>query len=109
MAKTPPLVFEELQDQSNLTYLALIEYKKVKYLTVIENIVDEEIQAYVLDNLAAEGIQQDWFLSIATRWFYSASDRYPLSFEFVKMGHGDIVRKVLKTFNVNSTLSLIHI
>lgn len=107
MAKTPPLVFEELQDQSNLTYLALIEYKKVKYLTVIENIVDEEIQAYVLDNLAAEGIQQDWFLSIATRWFYSASDRYPLSFEFVKMGHGDVVRKVLKTFNVNSTSRII--
>ena len=107
MAKAPPLVFEELQDQSNLIFLTLIEYKKVRYLTVIENVVDEEIQAYVLDNLAAEGVQQEWFLSVATRWFYAASDRYPLSFEFAKIGHGDIVRKVLKTFNINSTSRII--
>lgn len=107
MAKAPPLVFEELQDASNLTYLTLIEYKKIKYLTVIENVVDEEIQAYVLDNLAAEGVDQEWFLSISTRWFYASSERYPLSFEFAKMGHGDIVRKVLKTFNINSTSRVI--
>lgn len=107
MAKAPPLVFEQLQDQSNLTYLTLIEYKKVKYLTVIENVVDEEIQAYVLDNLAAEGVDQEWFLSVATRWFYSASERYPLSFEFAKIGQGDVVRKVLKTFNINSTSRVI--
>ena len=107
MAKTPPLTFESLEDQSNLTYLTLIEYKKVKYLTVIENVVDEEIQAYVLDSLAAEGIQQEWFLSIATKWFYASSERYPLSFEFAKLGHGDIVRKVLKTFNINSTSRII--
>jgi hypothetical protein len=107
MPKAPPLIFEELQDTSNLTYLTLIEYKKVKYLTVIENVVDEEIQAYVLDTLAAEGIDQDWFLSISTRWFYASSDRYPLSFEFAKLGHGDIVRKILKTFNINSTSRVI--
>lgn len=107
MAKAPPLVFEELQDQSNLIYLTLIEYKKVKYLTVIENVVEEEIQAYVLDNLAAEGVSQEWFLSIATKWFYSSSERYPLSFEFAKIGKGDIVKKVLKTFNINSTSRII--
>lgn len=107
MAKAPPLVFEELQDQSNLTYLTLIEYKKVKYLTVIENVVEEEIQAYVLDNLAAEGVSQEWFLSVATRWFYASSERYPLSFEFAKIGQGDVVKKVLKTFNMNSTSRVI--
>lgn len=107
MAKAPPLMFEELQDQSNLIFLTLIEYKKVRYLTVIENVVDEEIQAYVLDNLAAEGVNQEWFLSVATKWFYASSERYPLSFEFAKIGHGDIVRKVLKTFNINSTSRII--
>lgn len=107
MAKAPSLVFENLEDTSNLTYLTLIEYKKVRYLTVIENVVDDEIQAYVLDTLAAEGVEQEWFLSIATKWFYSSSDRYPLSFEFAKLGHGDIVRKVLKTFNINSTSRII--
>ena len=107
MAKAPSLVFENLEDTSNLTYLTLIEYKKVRYLTVIENVVDDEIQAYVLDSLAAEGVEQEWFLSIATKWFYASSERYPLSFEFAKLGHGDIVRKVLKTFNINSTSRII--
>jgi hypothetical protein len=107
MAKVHPLIFEELQDDKNLLYLTLIEYKKVKYLCIVENIVDTEIQAYILDNLAAEGIDQDWFLSIATKWFYAASDRYPLSFEFAKIGSGDVVRKSLKTFNINSTSRII--
>lgn len=102
MSKTPPLVFEELQDDSNLIYLTLIEFKKIKYLTVIENIVDDEIQAYILDNLSAEGIDQDWFLSVATRWYYASSERYPLSFEFAKIGKGDVVKKILKTYNINS-------
>lgn len=107
MAKTPPLVFEELQDQSNLIFLTLIEYKKVKYLTIIENVVEEEIQAYVLDNLVAEGVNQEWFLSVATKWFYAASEKYPLSFEFAKLGQGDVVKKALKTFNINSTSRVI--
>jgi hypothetical protein len=107
MAKTPPLIFESLEDSSNYLFLTLIEFKKIKYLTIIENVVDSEIQAYVLDNLNAEGIDQDWFLSVATKWFYAASDRYPLSFEFAKLGKGDIVRKVVKTFNINSTSRII--
>lgn len=106
MAKAPPLVFEQLEDVQNLQFLTLIEYKRVKYLTIIENVVDDEIQAYVLDQLAAEGIEQEWFLSVATIWFYGASDRYPLSFEFAKL-HQSQVMKVLKTFNLNSTSRVI--
>lgn len=107
MAKAHPIIFEELQDEQNLLFLTLIEYKKIKYLTIVENIIDTEIQAYILDNLVAEGIDQEWFLSVATKWFYSASDRYPLSFEFSKLGCGDVVRKSLKTFNINSTSRII--
>ena len=107
MAKTPPLIFEGLEAPENYLFLTLIEYKKVRYLTIVENMVDNEIQAYVLDNLAAEQIDHEWFLSIATRWFYAASDRYPLSFEFAKLGHSHVIKKVLKTFNVNSTSRVI--
>ena len=107
MPKSPALVFEQLEDPKNLLYCTLIEYKRTKFLVVIENVVDDEIQAYVLDSLAAENVDQEWFLHIATKWFYSSSHKYPLSFEFAKMGHGDIVRKILKTFNVNSVSRVI--
>ena len=105
--KIPPLVAEVLEDQSNYMFLTLIEYKKVKHLTIIENIVGDEIKAYALDSLAAEGIDQDWFMSVATRWFYSASDRYPLSFELTKLGRHDVVQKLLKTFSTSSVSRLI--
>jgi len=107
MAKPPPLVFEHLQDTLNMTFLTLIEYKKVRYLTIVENVIDEEIHAYVLDQLEAEGIDPQWFMSVATQWFYRASDRYPLSFEFTKYGKGDVVKKALKTFNMNSASRVI--
>lgn len=102
MAKAPPLVFEELQDQSNHLFFTLIEYKRIKYLTIIENVVDDDVQAYVLDNLDAEGIDQEWFMTVARRWYYAASDRYPLSFEFAKLGKGDVVEKIRKTFHISS-------
>lgn len=107
MAKTPPLVIESFEDETNLVFLTLIEHKKVRYLTIIENVVEDEIHAYVLDQLEAEGIDQSWFLSVAIRWFYSSSHKYPLSFEFAKHGHGDIVKRVLKTFAINSTSRII--
>lgn len=108
MSKTiPPLIFEDLQDPSNLQFITLIEYKRAKYLTIVENVVEEEIQAYVLDNLNAEGIDQDWFMQVATRWFYAASERYPLSFEFAKLGRSDVVKKTLKTFNTTSVSRVI--
>lgn len=107
MAKTPPLVFEHLEDELNYAFLTLIEYKRVRYLTVVENVVNDEIHAYVLDNLTAEGLDQQWFMSVTTRWFYGASDRYPLSFEFTKLGQGDVIKKVMKTFNINSTSRVI--
>lgn len=107
MAKAPPLVFEELSDESNLAFLTLIEYKRVRYLTIVENVIDDEIHAYMLDNLEAENIDQAWFMAVAVRWFYSASDRYPLSFEFAKIGKSDVVKRALKTFNVNSTSRVI--
>lgn len=102
MSKAPPLIFEDLENTMNHQFLTLIEYKRVRYLTVIENVVNDEIHAYVLDLLTAEGLDQEWFLSVATRWFYAASERYPLSFEFTKLGQSDVVKKVLKTFNINS-------
>ena len=105
--KTPPLIVETYEDPSNRSFLTLIEFKKQRYITIVENVMGDEIHAYVLDRLEAEGIDPDWFLSVATRWFYGASERYPLSFEFAKLGQQEVVRRVLKTYNINSTARVV--
>lgn len=97
----PPLVLEEIQDRANYLYLTLIEYKKEKYLTIIDNISGSDISAFVLDVAAAEDVDLAWFLSIANIWYYKSSEKYPLSFEFAKLGVKNSVTPILRTFNID--------
>lgn len=103
MAKkqAPPLILEEVQDQSNLLFLCLIEFKKEKYLTLIDNIKDDEISAYVLDHAEAEGLDVQALLSVATHWYYRSSEKYPISFELAKLGLSDKTSKILRTFSID--------
>lgn len=97
----PPLVLEEIQDRANYLYLTLIEYKKEKYLTIIDNISGSDISAFVLDYADAENIDLAWFLSIANIWYYKSSEKYPLSFEFAKLGVKNKITPILRTFNID--------
>lgn len=97
----PPLILEELQDKANYLYLTLIEYKKERYLAVIDNIRGSDISAFVLDYADAENIDMKWFLSIANIWYYKSSDKYPLSFEFAKIGVKNKVTPIMRTFNLD--------
>lgn len=97
----PPLILEELQDKANYLYLTLLEHKKERYLAIIDNIRGTDISAYVIDYAEAEGVDVTWFLSVANIWYYKSSDKYPLSFEFAKLGVKDKVEPLLRTFNLD--------
>jgi hypothetical protein len=97
----PPLVLEELQNKDNYLYLTLLEYKKEKYLTIIDNIRGSDISAFVLDYAEAEGLDIQWFLSVANIWYYKSSEKYPLSFEFAKLQVKNKVIPILRTFNTD--------
>jgi hypothetical protein len=97
----PPLIIEELQDRANHLYLTLIEYKKEKYLTIIDNIQGSEITAFVLDYAEAEEVDVNWLLSVANLWYYKSSNRYPLSFEMARIGAKNKVTPIMKTFNLD--------
>ncbi len=105
--KIPPLILENLDSNDNHAYLTLILYKKQKYLVVVDNIVNEEISAFVLDILETEDIDVNWFLSVCNLWFYASSEKYPLSFEFAKLGQLDKVKRIIKTFNINSVSRIV--
>lgn len=105
--KIPPLILENLDSNDNHAYLTLIVYKKQKYLVIVDNIVNEEISAFVLDIAETENIDVNWFLSICNLWFYASSEKYPLSFEFAKLGQLDHVKRIIKTFNINSVSRIV--
>lgn len=100
-SKKNELKIDEIMDERNRHYLTIIEYKNKSYLTIIDNIVDNQISAFVLDYASAEAVDVKWFIQIVNLWFYNNSEKYPLSFEFTKNGTFDKVSKLVKTFNFN--------
>lgn len=103
----PPLVLEEVQASANYLYLTMIEYKKERYLVIIDNIQGSDVNAFVLDHAAAEGIDVKTILSISNLWYYRSSERYPLSFEFARLGIKDQVAPILRTFNLDHVTRMI--
>lgn len=105
--KIPSLVVERAEDTGNFFYLSVIEYRKERYLVVVDNITETEIGAYVLDVAQQEGLDIKQLLSIITTWFYRASYRYPLSFEFSRLGMAHGTNRIYKNFELAHVTRLI--
>ena len=99
--KIPPLIIEHFADTSNLCFISLIEYKRENYLGVIDNITDTELNAFILSHAKPEVIEAEDFLRFAVRWFYKSSGKYPLSFEFARLGLSSKIQPLYKTFDLS--------
>ncbi len=98
--KIPPLIIEHFADTSNLCFISLTEYKRENYLGVIDNITDTELNAFILSHAKPEVIEAEDFLRFAVRWFYKSSGKYPLSFEFARLGLSNKIQPLYKTFDL---------
>lgn len=97
--KIPELKLELINERGNLIYLSLVEYKRECYLCIIDNITDDGISAFVLDYAEQENVKIAGFLSLVTEWFYSSSDKYPLSVELAKRNLTDQLAPIYRTFD----------
>lgn len=105
--KIPELHVERASDAGNLYYLSVLEYRKTNYLVVVDNITEDEVNAYVLDLAPQEGINLQDLLSVITNWFYKGSSKYPLSFEFSKLGINGRTNRIYKSFELVHVTRLI--
>jgi hypothetical protein len=99
--KIPVLKIETVNSGGNCIYLSLVEYKRETYLCVIDNITPDSIGAFVLDYAEQENMEIKSFLSIVTKWFYSSSDRHPLSVEIAKLGITEQVAPIYRSFDTS--------
>lgn len=97
--KIPELKIELVNDQANLLFLSLLEYKRETYLCIIDNITPTEIGAYVLDYAEQEGIPVGQLLSRVIEWFYARSEKHPLSVEISRLGLTEKMAPIYKTFD----------
>lgn len=105
--RVPNLIVEFASDSGNLHYLSVLEYRRENYLVVIDNVGSEEIGAYVLDFAQQERLDVRQLLTVVTHWFYRGSYRYPLSFEFSRIGITPATNRIYKTFELPHVTRLI--
>ncbi len=95
--KIPNLIIEEVADAGNLHMLSMLEHRRNRYLVIVDNILEDELHAYVLDYAQQEGIDLNTFIKIAEGWVASGAN-HPLSFELSKLGYSSITQPIYKTF-----------
>lgn len=105
--KIPNLVVERAEDQGNYFFLSVLEFRKENYLVIVDNITEDGIGAYVLDFAQQEGIDLRQLISIVTTWFYRGSFKYPLSFEFSRLGMAMHTNRIYKNFELAHVTRLI--
>jgi len=105
--RIPDLAVERAEDTGNYFFLSVLEYRRVNYLVVVDNISEDEVGAYVLDYAQQEGMDLKQLMSLITLWFYRGSDEYPLSFEFSRLGVANRTNRIYKTFELAHVTRLI--
>jgi hypothetical protein len=98
--KIPTLIIEHVSDQGNLHLLSMLEHRREKYLVIVDNIDEENVYAYVLDQAQQEGLDLKVFIHIAETWLNTSSGGYPLSFELSRIGMTTAARRIYKTFDL---------
>lgn len=96
----PLIVENHPEDYNGYPFITLLQYRDQHILTIIDNAEQKTIKAYVLDLCGPAGIDEQQVVDIAADWYYSNSDRFPVSFEFSRNGVNEQVSSIYRTFAI---------
>jgi len=98
---TIPLIREDHpEDYVGYPFITLIQYRKDNILTIIDNSDDKEIGAFVLDLCAPELVNEERIIEVAANWYEEGHDRFPISFEFSRLGISAETGKIFRNYNI---------
>ena len=107
-AKSVPLIIESHpENYDGYPFITLMQYRQQHILTIIDNVDDKAIKAYVLDYCGPAGVNEELVITVAHYWHENTRERYPLSFEFSKRDLSDVVSPIYKKFNIDYVSRLI--
>jgi hypothetical protein len=96
-----PLIVESHPANYNgYPFITLVKYRDDHLLTIVDNADDKNIHAFVLDWCGPEGVNEKFIVDIAAMWWEHRRERFPISFEFSRLGVSAESSKIYKTFNV---------
>ena len=97
-----PLIIEDHpQDYDGYPFITLIQQHASHVLTIVDNVDDKQIRAFVLDLCGPENINEERIIRVAAEWYEISSELYPLSIEFSKRQMSSEISPLLRSFNID--------
>ena len=96
----PLIVENHPKNYDGYPFITLIQYRDQHLLEIIDNTTDKMIKAYILDYCGPSQVDEERVINVAMEWYASSKDRYPLSFEFSKLGMSDEVKGIYRSYAV---------
>lgn len=96
----PLIVEDHPRGYNGYPFITLIQHRNQHVLSIVDNSDDKTINAYVLDLCGPENVNEVLVINTASVWFYTHKQKYPLSFEFSRLGMTGQVSKIYRTYNV---------
>lgn len=103
----PLIVEKHPKDYDGYPFITLIQYRDQHLLGIIDNTTDKMIKAYILDLCGPTQVNEEQVINIASEWYANSKDRYPLSFEFSKLGLSDDVKSIYRSYAVGFVTRII--
>lgn len=99
--KSSPLIIEPHPDNyTGFPFITLIQYRKQLMLTIIDNITDDTVTAFVLDLCGPENIDEENIISVAAEWHDTHKSCYPISIEFARRDMMSETSKIYRVLNI---------
>lgn len=87
-------------------FLTLIRFNDKDSITIVDNVINNEIVSYVLDLCPKEfshnpELKEHALIEVAYDWFENSNGAYPISIEFSRRGMSEYTSKILRRFTVD--------
>lgn len=103
----PLIVEEHPKDYNGYEFITLIKYNDQNFLTIVDNITNNQIIAYVLDYCSLMNIDEEKIIRIANDWYENNRQNYPISIEFFKHDVAKDMSKIVRCFSTDFTMRVI--
>ncbi len=100
--KQPNLIREDHPDTYNgYKFITLIKYNGDTFLNIVDNIVNNQIVAYVIDFCNNSEVDELALIELADYWYSNNKNKHPFSIEISKRGLSNYYNKILRNFPVD--------
>jgi len=96
----PLIVENHPEDYNGYPFITLIQYRNQHFLTIIDNATDKHVKAFVLDLCGPAQVDEEMIINTTIEWFKNSRDKYPISFEFSRLGVSNDTAKIYRSFNI---------